>query len=93
MGHNRREIPFDHRVRVLPDQAHRPSWAVTLRDGKPVPYFMCACGKRGALDEHKVSENGEVDPSVWHEDCGFHEYVRLESWPGAEALKLGPLLN
>lgn len=79
-------IPYDQRVRSDPDNAEKPAWGVITLDGKPTLYFMCPCGKRGALFDHDIADDGTVTPSVVHEDCGFHDYIKLEHWPGQDIL-------
>ena len=81
-------VPYDQRVRSDPDNAPRPSWGVALRDSKPIPSFLCVCGMRGALFDHDVDADGTVNPSVVHDECGFHDSIKLEHWPGWDALKL-----
>lgn len=88
-------IPFDHRVRTDREHAARPSWGVVIFNGKAWPYFMCACGARGAISDHEIDERGVVSPSVLH-TCGFHAFIQLDSWPGWEYLDLNlkqPVLN
>ena len=80
-------VPYDQRVRSDPNNAPRPSWGVAMRDGKPVPSFVCECGMRGALFDHDVDHKGMVDPSVVHDVCGFDKTIQLEHWPGWDALK------
>ena len=80
-------VPYDSRVRSDPDNAPRPSWGIAYRDKKPIPSFLCTCGMRGALFDHDVGDDGKVTPSVVHEECGFHDHIKLEHWPGWDALE------
>lgn len=41
------------------------------------------CGAYGSIDEHFISNIGEVTPSViCPNECGFHDVVVLEGWLG-----------
>lgn len=58
-------------------------WRRMLSDGAPDLLFACPeCGTRATLDEHGVSEDGAVDPSVVcpRAGCTFHRMIRLEEW-------------
>ena len=37
------------------------------------------CGGAGSLEHYKITEAGEVHPSVQCE-CGFHQHVELAGW-------------
>lgn len=40
------------------------------------------CKECATLTAHEISEDGIVSPSLQcpHNDCTFHEFVRLEGW-------------
>lgn len=40
------------------------------------------CGLNGTLEDHKISETGEVSPSLEcpNPKCDFHDHVQLEDW-------------
>lgn len=43
------------------------------------------CGEAGSLAQHKIADDGMVTPSVvCPNDCGFHEYVKLDGWKQAD---------
>ena len=56
-------------------------WAI----GKQVRVIVACptCGQASTL-QHEVRTNGDVEPSAQcpHAGCAFHEYIRLEDWPG-----------
>lgn len=56
-------------------------WAL----GAHVRVIVCCprCGLESTL-AHEVRTNGDVEPSAVcpHEGCNFHEFIRLEDWPG-----------
>lgn len=59
------------------------SWHHGRRDGQPVIQFVCKCVRRGPLIDHQIADDGTVTPSVWcWEGCGFHDYIKLEKYPG-----------
>lgn len=74
-------------VRVLLQQsvAKEPGtwyfWAMSRRVG--VIIVCPLCSKEGTL-VHQIRTNGDVEPSVRcsHAGCDWHEFVRLEDWPG-----------
>lgn len=43
---------------------------------------MCPNGHIGTFDDHLISENGEVSPSVVcpEDDCSFHEWITLADY-------------
>lgn len=53
-------------------------------ESAPTATFACPkCGVVGTLDEHEIRGDGTVTPSVvCPNDCGFHDMVVLEGWPG-----------
>lgn len=44
--------------------------------------FKCNCGHVITItsNHHTIDENGVVMPSVGHDQCGFHEWVKLDKW-------------
>ena len=57
---------------------------VTHSDQKRSAIISCPkCGSVCSITKWDFSENGEVNPSVHHDqpDCGFHEFITLEGWP------------
>lgn len=51
-----------------------------VRDGKEVVYMNCPkCGNAAALDDHTISQDGIVNPSVVcpFDGCDFHDYVKI----------------
>ena len=56
-----------------------PAWG---RDQSGSLFIRCACGLCMGLDEHTISDNGEVTPSLFHDDpaCGWHVWGTLEGW-------------
>lgn len=63
-------------------EERRGVWKPANIDGKRTARLSCpACGKIASLDDHALDANGSVSPSVvCGEDCGFHEYIILESF-------------
>ncbi len=47
------------------------------------------CNRKAQLD-HEVDASGNVAPSLdcTNPDCSYHEFVRLEGWPGGGELQL-----
>ena len=59
------------------------SWWINKLPGRNQVITRCANGHIGSLDDHSISPDGTVSPSVvcQHDGCTFHEYIRLEDWP------------
>lgn len=58
-----------------------PMWVLDNPEGAVV---CCPeCGERTTLDA-EIAAGGEVNPAFTcpAEDCDWHEYLRLEGWPG-----------
>ncbi len=58
-------------------------WApARTEDGKDTVDITCPeCGRIGSLGCHKISREGEVNPSVLCPFyCDFHAMIRLEKW-------------
>lgn len=64
----------------------RGEYIITYRGTTPWSAILCCpgCGNHVNVDDHEIAETGEVNPSLGcpSEDCDWHEYVRLEGWPG-----------
>lgn len=55
-----------------------PAWWLA-RDG--VVWMRCLCGNLIGIGQHRVDDNGDVNPSVSHDwGCGWHHYITLEGW-------------
>lgn len=52
------------------------------KDGGRTAIVSCpGCGKIQSLSKHAIAEDGIVIPSLaCHFECGFHDWVKLESW-------------
>ena len=50
--------------------------------------MRCNCGDMAGLGNHTVEPNGDVNPSIWHDEkeggCGWHVWGCLEDWKGAK---------
>ena len=66
------------------DNNYRPgSWKrLALSAGGRSASFTCPNGHHGSLIDHRITEDGTVDPSVVCPEggCNFHEYIRLVGW-------------
>lgn len=75
-------IKYDH------DGTQPPNswWINRISNGSKQVITRCANGHIGSLDNHRISPDGTVSPSVvcQHEGCTFHEFIRLEDWKGGE---------
>lgn len=41
-------------------------------------YWMrCNCGALLTLADHTIAPDGQVEPSIYHLECGYHEWVTL----------------
>lgn len=44
-------------------------------------YMTCpSCGTVASLEEHKIDDDGTVEPSVSCPDCAFHEHIALRGY-------------
>lgn len=61
-----------------------PYWIGPVRQTKKGDTANVVCGKGhvGLIDEHAISDNGTVSPSVVCTEigCGWHEHVQLIGW-------------
>lgn len=50
--------------------------------GEEEAFMSCSNGHVASFDDHDISEDGTVTPSVQCpvEGCDFHKYVRLQGW-------------
>lgn len=61
------------------------TWAIfRYESGRVQVVTRCKNGHIGSLDDHQVSEDGGVQPSVVCQKagCDYHEFIRLEGWKG-----------
>lgn len=59
------------------------TWAIhRYGSGRAQVVTRCSNGHIGSLDDHKISSDGTVSPSVvcQKEGCNFHEFIKLEGW-------------
>ena len=58
-----------------------PAWG---RDKSGSLFVRCACGIPMGLDEHTVDGEGNVNPSLFHDEpqCGWHVFGKFEDWNG-----------
>lgn len=56
-----------------------PAWG---KDKQGKLFIRCECGKCMGLDNHTVSDDGTVNPSLHHDepDCGWHVWGKLLDW-------------
>jgi hypothetical protein len=56
-----------------------PAWG---REKSGELFIRCQCGLCMGLDLHTVEPNGDVSPSLHHDDpkCGWHVYATLADW-------------
>lgn len=60
-------------------------WWIAEGETKPgIECPVCGCGNLGDAAPHGVRADGTVFNSVVCQTtgCGFHEYIKLEGWPG-----------
>ena len=45
-------------------------------------HFRCRCGAvvDGVDCGYAIDQNGVMSPDVYHRECGFHAFLRLEEW-------------
>ena len=57
-------------------------WPLSTAEGRSAMVRCPVCKECGALTDHEISEDGVVSPSLQcpHNDCTFHEFVRLDDW-------------
>jgi len=55
-----------------------PAWG---KDASGAVWVRCKCGLPMDLD-HEIALDGQVTPSLWHDDprCGWHVRAKLEGW-------------
>lgn len=59
------------------------TWFTAKQDGRPEVFLVCQCGVSAPLlATHKISNTGEVQPSVVCDNCNFHEHIRLLGYKG-----------
>lgn len=69
-------------VYVPGDWGEPGTWCRGTLDGEAVVFLSCeSCGRTGPLVEHKVDDDGIVEPSIVC-DCGYHRFARLKHWDG-----------
>lgn len=58
------------------------TWKRVMADGKPTALYTCPNGHTGLIDEHEISSDGTVSPSVvcTENGCDFHDYIKLRDW-------------
>ena len=59
------------------------TWKPIIRKGKtPTAVVTCINNHSRVIADHKISNHGEVSPSVvcTAQGCTWHEYIRLEGW-------------
>jgi hypothetical protein len=56
---------------------------LTLPDRMSATINCPRCGQHGTLEDHAISIDGKVEPSVIcpNDQCGYHESVQLLGWP------------
>lgn len=76
MSEDRIQVPFTSVRKSFADP--KPAWG---KEGDDT-YIRCGgCGQCINLD-HTIAPNGDVNPSVHHDDprCGWHVWVTLVGW-------------
>ncbi len=55
-----------------------PAWGW---DARGHIFIRCICGECCLID-HEILPNGDVNPSLWHDDpkCGWHIMATLDGW-------------
>jgi len=59
-------------------------WLPVKRPGSTdTATVTCGKGHNGLIDEHEISDDGTVTPSVvcTEDGCGWHENIALVGWP------------
>lgn len=60
-----------------------PAW---WKDEDGFVLMRCACGDLAGLNTHEIDSDGNVNPSIWHDEseggCGWHVWGRLLGWNG-----------
>lgn len=80
----------EKRTVFTPGDGYKPlTWkgARLASSGKGTALIGCRCGQTLSLSQHEIAPSGEVNPSVGHlppAGCGFHEFITLSGWQGAE---------
>lgn len=78
-------VVFMNRVSLQYDEDLKPgTWWGKHLDKPLVSCPTCGGTLLGPPAPHTVEPNGNVNASVVcpHDDCDFHEYVRLDDWDG-----------
>ena len=58
----------------------KENWHYISRDGKQIVCFICPdCKCYGDLDNHTITKDGTVNPSVVCY-CGYHENIKLKDF-------------
>jgi len=70
---------------TLPQGNEPGSWEPVAEIGRArfKAFVRCPkCNRVYTLRQHTVADDGTVTPSLVcpHDDCDFHEYVKLEGW-------------
>jgi len=73
-----------HIVKKADEKIKPDTWKKTVDSdtGKKTVWFRCPNGHMGTLDDHIISYDGTVTPSVVcpEEGCKFHENIKLDAW-------------
>jgi hypothetical protein len=56
-----------------------PAWG---HDAAGMLFIRCKCGRCMNMDEHTVDGEGNVNPSLFHDEpcCGWHVWGKLDEW-------------
>lgn len=74
---NRVQIPHTD-IELGGEQFPSPAW---WKDDEGFIWMRCNCGELAGLNSHDIGDNGEVNPSIYHDwGCGWHVYGTLEGW-------------
>ena len=59
-----------------------PGMWIELSGEAAAVWVACgACGVRGSLEDHSISDDGTISPSlVCPAECGWHVFARLAGW-------------
>jgi hypothetical protein len=61
-----------------------PAWGwhdYTGDEDEPTLFLRCACGMLTGLGKHTIADNGDVSPSIYHQQgCGWHVFGTLVGW-------------